>query len=68
MVELGTLPALLLIVLWPVAIWFCTWKYIQNRRAGRKIESWVWFGFWCICITFIEWWVLSLMELLSRIF
>ncbi len=62
MTDFGLPSALALIILWPLGIFLCMRAYFRARRSNQKTESWFWFALWCILITFIEWWIVSIMQ------
>lgn len=62
MMNFGLPAALAIIILWPLGVFLCMRAYFKARRLGHKTESWFWFAMWCLLITFIEWWIVSIVE------
>ena len=65
MAEINSLLAAIIAVVWPVLIGVCTWKYLRALKQKKRLDAWIWFIAWGLCITAIEWWVLSTMILLK---
>jgi hypothetical protein len=59
MAEISPLLAIVIVILWPVFIGVCTWKYLRAFRQKKRLDTWIWFFAWCFCLTAIEWWVWS---------
>jgi hypothetical protein len=67
MAEISPLLAVLIVFVWPLFTGVCTWKYLRAYKAKKRFDSWIWFLAFAICVTVIEWWVLSVMMILNII-
>ena len=57
MPHLDFLTALLLTVLWPVGMVYCTRKYLRARKQGKTVDAWIWFACWGVILSMVEWFV-----------
>ncbi len=63
MADISPLLAVTIAILWPILIGICTWKYVRAFKEKKHLDKWIWFFAWCVCLTAIEWWILSLFFL-----
>lgn len=61
MAEMSPSFATLIFIVWPLLTGFCTWKYLRAYKAKKRLDTWIWFFAWAMCVTAIEWWVVSVM-------
>jgi hypothetical protein len=64
MVEISMPFAVAIIILWPLLTVFCVWKYLRAVKEKKRMDKWIWFFALAVCMTAIEFWVLSVMVLL----
>ena len=67
MIHLTVPAALAILVLWPLGIWFCTWKYLRAYHVGQKTDAIIWFCVWGVIIAMVEWFALACYVLVERI-
>jgi len=61
MADISPHIAAVIFLVWPALTGFCVWKYLRALKEKKRLDAWIWFFAWAMCITAIEWWVLSLM-------
>lgn len=65
MSEITPLLAVIIAFVWPVLTGISMWKYLRAFRQKKQLDAWIWFFAWAMCITAIEWWVMSLIQIAS---
>lgn len=56
----------LLLIGWIAAITITTRGYLRSRRRGFMRDSILWFVLWCLVISFVEWPVLFVYQIIYR--
>lgn len=67
MSEISPSFAVAILLVWPALIGFSMWKYVRAFKANKRLDAWIWFFVWGMCLTAIEWWVLSVMIVLQTL-
>ncbi len=67
MADISPLLAAITLIVWPLFTSFCTYKYLRAFKLKKRLDTWIWFVSWCLCISVIEWWVLSAMIVIDSI-